>query len=53
MAKAEEADMAHAVLAARRHCLEMATRLVEPPIDYLESEFSCRMGQGQYVCPTL
>jgi hypothetical protein len=37
MAIAEEASAAHTVLAARRHCLEMATCLVEPPIDYLES----------------
>ena len=40
MAIAEEADMAHTVLAARRHCFEMATGLVEPPIDYLKSVLS-------------
>ena len=52
MAIAEEADMAHTVLAACRHCLEMATRLVEPPVDYLESELSTLQG-SRTLCPTL
>jgi hypothetical protein len=37
MAIAEEAAMEHTVMAACGHGLEMATRLVEPPVDYLES----------------
>lgn len=35
MAIAEKADMAHTIMATRRHCLEMATGLVEPSIDYI------------------
>jgi hypothetical protein len=44
MAIAEEAEVAHAVMSACRHCFEMATRLVEPPVDYLESLLSTSRG---------
>ena len=44
MAIAEEAGMPHTVLAARRHCLEMAAGLVEPPIDYLGLVLSISQG---------
>jgi len=45
MTIAEEADMAHTVMAARRHCLEMAASLVEPPIDYIIAH-----GNPHYGC---
>jgi hypothetical protein len=44
MAIAEEAETAHTILSACGHCFEMATRLVEPPVDYLESVLSTSQG---------
>jgi hypothetical protein len=52
MAVAEKAGMAHTVLAARRHRLEMTTWFVEPPIDYLESVLSI-LQESRIMCLTL